>query len=107
MEGIVKVQQSKCNAVFANFTHLPVSIPAYSSVALLHTGPLTAMPIASCLATLPSKPVLHSVDHLKRIDLSHIPSHYQERYRSLINKYGDVFPSRIWISVIVPPFLMW
>ena len=91
MEGIVKVQQSKCNAVFTNFTHLPVSVPAYSSVALLYTGPLTAMPIASCLATIPTKPVLHSVDHLKRIALSHIPLNYQERYRSLIHKYGDIF----------------
>ena len=91
MEGIVSVQQSRCNAVFANFTHLPISVPAYSSVARLHTGPLTAMPTASCLASHPAKPVLHSVDHLQRIDLSHIPSHYQELYRSLIHKYGDVF----------------
>ena len=87
----MQVQQSKCNAVLANFTHIPVSIPAYSSVALLHTGPLTAMPISSCLATTPNKPVIHSVDHLKRIDLSHIPSHYQEKYRSLLHKYADVF----------------
>ena len=91
MEGIVQVQQSTCKAVFANFTHLPVSIPAYSSVALLHTGPLTAMPISSCLASSPSRPAMSSVDHLKRIDLSHIPSHYQEKYRSLIHKYADVF----------------
>ena len=91
MEGIVSVKNSKCNAVFANFTHLPISVPAYSSVARLHVGPLTAMPIASCLASQPAKPVLHSVDHLQHINLSHIPAHYQERYRSLLNKYGDVF----------------
>ena len=91
MEGIVSVQQSKCIAVFANFTHLPISVPAYASVAQLHTGPLTALPIASCLASHPAKLVLTSVDHLQRIDLSHIPSHYQEKYWSLIHKYGDIF----------------
>ena len=70
MEGIVSVQNSQCNAVFANFSHLPVSIPAYSSVARLHVGPLTAMPLASCLASQPSKPVFqHSVVHLKCINL--------------------------------------
>ena len=91
MEGIVSVEDRQCNAVFANFTHLPVSVPAYSSVAKLHIGPLTAMPLASCLASQPAKPVVRSVDHLERIDLSHIPVSYQARYRSLLNKYGDVF----------------
>ena len=91
MEGIVSVQHSKCNVVFANFTHLPISVPAYTSVAQLHTGPLTALPITFCLASHPAKPVLNSVDHRQWIDLSHIPSHYQEKYRSLIHKYGDVF----------------
>ena len=91
MEGIVSVQQSKCNAVFANFTHLPISVPAYTSAAQLHTSLLTAMPIDSCPASHPNKLVLNLVDHLQRIDLSHIPSHYQERYRLLIHKYGDVF----------------
>ena len=46
MEGIVSVQNSKGNALSANFTHLPISVPAYTSVAQLHTGPLTALPIA-------------------------------------------------------------
>ena len=31
------------------------------------------------------------MEHLKRIDLSHLPLQYHERYRSLIHKYGDVF----------------
>ena len=81
MEGIVSVRNSQCNAVFANFSHLPISIPAYSSVARLHVGPLMAMPLASCLASQPSKRSFpHSVDHLRHIDLSHIPEAYQERY---------------------------
>ena len=50
-KGIVTVANNTCNAIFANFTRLPVSIPAYSSVAQLDTGQLTAMPIDSCLAT--------------------------------------------------------
>ena len=91
MEGIVSVQNSKGNALSANFTHLPISVPAYTSVAQLHTGPLTALPNASCLVSHPAKPDLNSVDHIQRIDLSHIPSHCQEKYWSLIHKYGDVF----------------
>ena len=28
IEGIVSASHDKCNAVFANFTHLPVTVPA-------------------------------------------------------------------------------
>ena len=31
------------------------------------------------------------MDHLKRIDLDHLPYQYQTQYRSLIHKYSDVF----------------
>ena len=77
MEDIVSANNDKYNAVFANFTHLPVTVPAYSSVAHIHIGPLTALPIDSCLSSQPRAPVLASVGHLKCIDLSHLPYQYQ------------------------------
>ena len=91
MEGIVSAAHDKCNAVFANFTHLPVTVPAYSSVAHIHSGPVTALPLDACLSSPSRSPVLTSVEHLKRIDLSHLPPQYQAQDRSLIHKYSDVF----------------
>ena len=49
MEGIVSASDDQCNAIFANFSHLPVTVPAYSSVANIHSGPVTAFPLDACL----------------------------------------------------------
>ena len=38
MEGIVSASDDQCNAIFTNFSHLPVTVPAYSSC-LLYTSP--------------------------------------------------------------------
>ena len=92
MEGIVSASEGQCNAVFANFSHLPVTVPAYSSVANIHSGPVTAIPLDACLLTLPSRQKHPgSVDHLSKINLDHLPHQYQAQYRSLLHKCSDVF----------------
>ena len=92
MEGIVSASDDQCNAIFANFSHLPVTVPAYSSVANIHSGPVTAFPLDACLSNAPPRPNnIVSVDHLKRIDLDHFPYQYQTQYRSRLHKYSDVF----------------
>ena len=92
MEGIVSASDNKCNAIFANFSHLPVTVPAYSSVANIHSGPVSVFPLEACLANTPSRPKTPvSVDHLRKINLDHLPSQYQAQYRSLLHKYSDVF----------------
>ena len=66
MEGIVSASHDKCNAVFANFTHLPVTVPAYSLVAHIHSGPVPALPLDTCLSSpSPRSPGVISVEHLK------------------------------------------
>ena len=46
----------------------------------------------ACLSSPSPRPTkIVTVDHLKRIDLDHLPLQYQAQYRSLIHKYSDVF----------------
>ena len=81
-----------CNVIVANFSHLPIKIPTNTPLALLTTDPrLNAKPLSACLSISTEKPRIINTSHVEKLDLSHIPTRFQQHYLSLLCSYADVF----------------
>ena len=48
-------------------------------------------PLQDCLTVTNGRPRLEKIDHIKNIDLSHLPENYRLRYKSLLRANADVF----------------
>ena len=81
-----------CLVILANFSHLPIRIPANTPLAVLTSDPhLKIKPLSSCLSISNDKPKIVDTDHIEKLDLSHIPNQHKPRYLSLLRSYADVF----------------
>ena len=97
MEGITSSTKDKeggfsCMIVIANFSHLPVRLPAYTPLCKLSIdSKMICTPLAQCLAVNDSTPRILDTAHVDQISLDHIPARWKENYRSLLRSYADVF----------------
>ena len=91
-KGTVKNGSPVCPLVLANFSHLPVRLAAYSPLATVADGgDLQIFPLQECLVINNDRPRLENIDHVEKIDLSHLPDQYRQRYKSLLRANADVF----------------
>ena len=75
--------------VIANFSHLPIIVNKNENVGTYTVLPPSDIrPLDACLTIANNKPALLSMNHVKLIDLSHIPSSFRARYTALIHKYA-------------------
>ena len=81
-----------CIVILANFSHLPIQIPANTPLATLTSDPqLKIKPLSSCLSISNKKPKIMDISHIDKLDLSHIPVQHKPNYLSLLRSYADVF----------------
>ena len=81
-----------CTVILANFSHLPIRIPANTPLAVLTYDPhLKIKQSSSCLSISDEKPRIVDTAHIEKLDLSHIPSQHKPHYLSLLRSYADVF----------------
>ena len=98
MDGITnsfnhpEIHEPVCNVILANFSHLPIRIPANTPLAILTSDPhLKIKPLSSCLSISDKKPKIMDTSHIDKLDLSHIPVQHKPNYLSLLRSYADVF----------------
>ena len=64
----------------ANFSHLPIKLTAYSPLATIsNSTELQIFPLQDCLVVNNERPRLEKIDHVEKIDLSHLPEKYRQR----------------------------
>ena len=81
-----------CTVILANFSHLPIRIPANTPLTVLTSDPqLKIKPLSSCLSISTDKPKIMDTAHIENLDLTHIPKQYKPHYLSLLRSYVDVF----------------
>ena len=81
-----------CNVIVANFSHLPIKIPANTPLALLTSDSrLKIKPLSACLSISTSKPRIIDTAHIEKLDVSHITPLYKPNYLALLRSYADVF----------------
>ena len=81
-----------CNIIIANFSHLPIKIPANTPLASLTSDPrLDAKPLSACLSISTTKPHIVDTAHIEQLNLSHIPPQFKSNYLSLLRSYADAF----------------
>ena len=56
--------------------------------------------IKECLNITKGRPRFQNIDHVDRIDLSHLPEHYVEHYKSLLMENTDIF-SLVMTSTLI------
>lgn len=96
MNGICKTHkkgyQNVCPIIMANFSHIPVKIQAYNTLLrLTRSDNWQTFPIEECLNITNGRPRIEKIDHIDKIDLSHLPDCYVGRYKSLLRANADVF----------------
>ena len=90
-KGTVRNGQPVCPIVLANFSHLPVKLTAYSPLAKVSSSSeLQMFSLQGCLTVTNGRPQLEKIDHIKNINLSHLPEQYRSRYKSLLRENADV-----------------
>lgn len=80
MDGIISSSfPNECLAVIANFSHLPITIPANALADLLTMDyNMTSNELTNCLSINSSKPKATDPSHVNVIPLDHIhPTHIQ------------------------------
>ena len=91
-KGTIKNGRPVCPLVMANFSHLPIKLNAYSPLATIsNSTDLQIFPLQDCLMVNNERPRLERIDHVEKIDLSHLPENYRQRYKSLLRANADVF----------------
>ena len=91
-KGTIRHGQPVCPIVMANFSHLPIKLSAHSPLAKISdSSELQIFPLQECLMITNGRPRLEKIDHVDKIDLSHLPEPYRQRYKSLLRANADVF----------------
>ena len=71
----------------------PIKLSAHSPLAKIadSSSELQMFPLQECLTITNGRPRLEKIDHVEKIDLSHLPEPYRQRYKSLLRANADVF----------------
>ena len=75
-----------------NISQQTILLPKKAPLAqLLKCAENTCKPVSEVFTILNNKATLTDISHLKNIDLTHVPSKYLDKYKTLLTNFADVF----------------